>query len=106
MKYTGAKAESHYDNSHVYLMDCMDALRQTPDKYFDLAVVDPPYGINISSSENIGYGEAIDYRTNKKMNAKRNKWDIKDWDSRKPDITYFKELLRTSKNQVIWGINC
>ena len=90
MKYTGAKAESHYDNSHVYLMDCMDALRQTPDKYFDLAVVDPPYGIN-RNGMNMG-------------NSIFNK-DEKKWDKEIPSLAFFNELFRVSKNHIIWGGN-
>ena len=94
MNYTGAKAESHYDNSHVYLMDCMDALRQTPDKYFDLAVVDPPYGIGVSVSMGRRKGDKkSDYH---KFHGN---------DSSIPSADYFKELIRVSKNQVIWGGN-
>ena len=91
MKYTGAKAESHYDNSHVYCMDCMDALRQTPDMYFDLAVVDPPYGI--------GFEDGGQYF------KRKNKLKGKKWDSGTPQDEYFIELFRASKNQVIWGGN-
>ena len=90
MKYTGAKAESHYDNSHVYCMDCMDALRQTPDTYFDLAVVDPEFGINIGKSARLV--------TDKGLKAKL-------WDDKPISMDYFTELYRVSKNQVIWGGN-
>ena len=83
----------------------MDYMKDVLDKYFDLAIVDPPYGIGISNVENIGYGDAIDYRNGKKMNCKRNKWKIKEWDNHKPSIEYFNELQRISKNQIIWGIN-
>ena len=91
MTYTGAKAESHYDNSHVYLMDCMDALRQTPDMYFDLAIVDPPYGIN-AGKMTMGSG-------------KRKFTKGKEWDSGIPTAEYFEQLFRVSKNQIIWGGN-
>jgi site-specific DNA-methyltransferase (adenine-specific) len=73
----------------LYNMDCMDGMKQFPDKYFDLAIVDPPYGINITSA-----GRLKRYN---KTNAK--------WDSAPPDETYFKELFRVSKNQIIWGGN-
>lgn len=69
-----------------YLMDCMDGMRQFPDKYFDIAVVDPPYGINIEKSGRL-----------KKYNTDNT------WDSKPPDKTYFEELFRVSKNQIIWG---
>ena len=94
MKYHGAKAESHYDNSHVYLMDCMDALRQTPDKYFDLAVVDPPYGLPKDSTHGRG----------KLKNRILNNGGLKVWDVA-PNSEYFSELFRVSKDQIIWGGN-
>lgn len=78
--------------SEVFLMDNMDGMRKTPDKYYDLAVVDPPYGIGI----NMNMGR-------KKGEAKKHK--DKDWDNETPDMEYFKELIRVSKNQIIWGGN-
>lgn len=60
-----------------------------PDKYFDLAIVDPPYGIDINSS-----GTHF-----------REKYDIKIWDKETPKDEYFTELKRISKNQIIWGGN-
>ena len=91
MTYTGAKAESHYDNSHVYLMDCMDALRQTPDKYFDLAVVDPPYGIGNTNRFSRGKKSSI-HKSFK-------------WNDIIPDEMYFTEMHRISEHQIIWGCN-
>ena len=76
----------------VYLMDCMQGMRGTPDKYYDLAVVDPPYGISI----NMNMGR----RKNKKAMHQS-----KDWDNQTPDDIYFNELMRVSKNQIIWGGN-
>lgn len=67
--------------------DCMEALRQTPDKYFDLAIVDPPYGIGISSDH------------------VRHKHTKKAWDTEIPTAEYFYELMRVSDNQIIWGGN-
>lgn len=68
--------------------DCMDYLPQFPDKYFELAIVDPPYGINIQKSGRL---------------KKYNTGEI--WDDKPPDKEYFNELFRVSKNQVIWGGN-
>jgi site-specific DNA-methyltransferase (adenine-specific) len=76
-------------NSVVHLMDCIEGMKQYPDKWFDLAVVDPPYGININSS-----GTHF-----------KEKYEIKDWDKATPIDEYFKELKRVSKNQIIWGGN-
>lgn len=77
-------------NSIVYNMDCMDGMKQYPDKYFDLAVVDPPYGID----HNNGGGRY------EKWNKPQHKWD-----SLPPSYDYFNELYRISKNQIIWGAN-
>lgn len=69
-----------------------------PDKAFDLAIVDPPYGINILHSG--GLGTNCD---NKKHNRKYH--ERKNWDKEKPNKKYFEELMRVSKNQIIWGAN-
>jgi|SRR3990172_347972 len=68
-------------------IDCMELMAKYPDKYFDLAIVDPPYGIGISS------------------NPVRQMHDKKKWDNAIPDEAYFKELMRVSKNQIVWGGN-
>ncbi len=81
--------------SEVYLMDCVAGLRHYPDNYFDLAVVDPPYGIGMDSTHFI----------TKSSNANANNYGKKDWDKEVPSIEYFNELIRVSKNQIIWGAN-
>lgn len=73
----------------AYNMDCMEYMRTLPDKAFDLAVVDPPYGISITNSGRL-----------KKYAVNKNKWD-----SSPPSENYFAQLQRVSKNQVIWGGN-
>lgn len=70
-------------------VDCMEEIKKYPDNYFDLAIVDPPYGISITDSGRLG-----------KYNANKNRWDDKT-----PDINYFNELFSVSKNQIIWGGN-
>ena len=67
--------------------DNMELMARYPDNYFDLAIVDPPYGIGISS------------------NPVRQQHQKKDWDSAIPTKEYFNELFRVSKNQIIWGGN-
>lgn len=79
-----------------YNMDCMDGMKQFPDKFFDIAIVDPPYGLGID-----GQKESIS--KNPKHNRKQHIW--KSWDSSIPDKDYFYELFRVSKNQIIWGAN-
>lgn len=72
-----------------YNMDCMEGMRLFPDKYFDLAIVDPPYR---DMKEN---QPTKDMRKNGTMERFGNK----------PDNTYFQELFRVSRNQIIWGAN-
>jgi site-specific DNA-methyltransferase (adenine-specific) len=81
--------------SEVYLMDNIELMKHYPDKYFDLAVVDPPYGIGEDGGK---------CRTRKKHNnvVKHSK---KNWDSSIPEMQYFTELFRVSQNQIIWGGN-
>jgi site-specific DNA-methyltransferase (adenine-specific) len=79
--------------SEVYNMDCVEGMKHYPDKYFDLAVVDPPYGIGED-------GGKARTRGSKKTNGTK-----KGWDSEKPNYLYFTELFRVSKNQIIWGGN-
>lgn len=78
--------------------DNMELMARYPDKYFDLAIVDPPYGI--------GFGEFN--RTNKASNGQRikaNKYKNSNWDESIPTKKYFDELKRVSKHQIVWGGN-
>ena len=103
----------------AYNMDCMEAMRQMPDNAFDLAVVDPPYGIGADNFKN-GAGASKDggklYSTAVKMKNRLNTGSGKlknrllnqsdcSWDSEPPQKEYFNELFRVSKNQIIWGGN-
>lgn len=81
--------------SEVYNMDCMEYMKEIPDKFFDLAVVDPEYGIGIAK-RNGSIGQ-------KKGQGKITRYKSKDWDSKPPDKEYFDELFRVSKNQIIFG---
>ena len=78
----------------LYNADCMDILKQTPDKYYSLCIVDPPYGINI----NVSMGR-------RKGDKKSNYHKFAGEDNGIPNEEYFKELFRVSKNQIIWGGN-
>ena len=79
--------------NRLYNMDCMDGMKQFPDKYFELAIVDPPYGISIN--HNMGRRKGDKHSDYKKVT----------WDSEPPPPEYFEELFRVSKNQIIWGAN-
>jgi site-specific DNA-methyltransferase (adenine-specific) len=76
----------------LYNQDCMEALKLMEDNQFDLAIVDPPYGIKNMTAG----GRGTDGWT---------KWEDKKWDSAIPDKDYFDELRRVSKNTIIWGGN-
>lgn len=72
-------------------IDCNEYMKDIPDQYFDLAIVDPPYGLNISKEKPRASG--------------RWNYNPKNWDQSVPDDSYFEELFRVSKNQIIWGGN-
>jgi site-specific DNA-methyltransferase (adenine-specific) len=72
---------------NIYNQDCLEAMKEMSDNQFDLAIVDPPYGIGISK------------------NPVRQKHNKKEWDNSIPTKEYFKELFRVSKEQIIWGGN-
>ena len=57
MKYSGFENEKHFDRFSFYNGDCMDLLKQTPDKYYNLSIVDPPYGIDINPNMGIKKGQ-------------------------------------------------
>ena len=84
--------------STLHNCDCMELLKATPDKFYDLSIVDPPYGIGID-----GQKETVNKLRNPKQNRKSHK--VKNWDDAIPDADYFRELERVSKNQIIWGAN-
>jgi site-specific DNA-methyltransferase (adenine-specific) len=86
MEIKGYKDFYKQDKLSIYNMDNMELMKQIPDKYFDLAIVDPPYNISCGSSTKI------------------KKKDL-EWDSKLPTKEYFIELVRISKNQIIWGGN-
>lgn len=75
------------DNIEITNENNLDLMKRYSDKYFDLAIVDPPYGIEISK------------------NPVRQMHKKKDWDNEIPSKQYFDELFRVSKNQIIWGGN-
>lgn len=73
------------DNIEITNENNLDLMKRYSDKYFDLAIVDPPYGIGISK------------------NPVRQMHKKKDWDNEIPSKQYFDELFRVSKNQIIWA---
>ena len=79
--------------SDIYLMDCIEGMKEYPDKYFDLAIVDPPYGLERLQKGSLRLG-----------GVKGNYKEKLEWD-KKPTEEYFNELFRVSKNQIVWGAN-
>jgi len=71
--------------------DCMEYMREMPDNAFELAITDPPYGIGMDGG-NVGYRGFNDFKK-------------KDWDKQPPPKEYFKELMRVSVNQIVFGGN-
>jgi site-specific DNA-methyltransferase (adenine-specific) len=80
-----------YGTMDLRRSDCMDMMAEFPDGYFDLAIVDPPYGIGVNSM-NLG-------------SRKSARPSDKKWDNKIPKPDYFLELFRVSKTQIIWGGN-
>lgn len=80
---------------NLMLGDCMEWMRRLPDKYYDLAICDPPYGINVAKSGKVG--------CNNCGTAKN--YGAKEWDNEAPKNEYFSQLRRVSKNQIVWGAN-
>ena len=70
----------------------MDLMARYPDKYFDLAIVDVPYGIRTHKAQGT-------------TKTKPKKWIGGNWDNKKPDFQYWNNLFRISKHQIVWGAN-
>lgn len=102
--------------------DCMDVMSEYPDNYFDLAIVDPPYGINAANmnmGQNLNRSDGWKRSESTAVKAKKGRLNTGsgklrdralntmscDWDAYPPDENYFKELFRVSKNCIIWGGN-
>lgn len=110
---------------NLFHIDNMEFMRSKPDKYYDLAIVDPPYGINAANmqmgsnpnrSRNDGHGSGPSVSTAIKVKGRLNQGSGKlknrmlnrssiGWDNEIPPQEYFHELFRVSKNQIIWGGN-
>jgi site-specific DNA-methyltransferase (adenine-specific) len=86
-----------------YNMDCMQGMKEFPDKYFDLAIVDPPYGRKEHGGRNrSGY---VRQKNGSKIFVKDGQYENRKWDNEPPSEDYFNELMRVSKNQIIFGYN-
>jgi site-specific DNA-methyltransferase (adenine-specific) len=82
------------DNINAYNNDCMEFMKDKPDNYYDLAIVDPPYGIKQGGDKNYTRGKLAAPRDYHCFN-----------DDNAPSPSFFDELRRVSHNQIIWGAN-
>lgn len=87
----------------AYNMDCMEYLRQQPDKSFDLAVCDPPYGRKEHGGKK--RSQFVKQKSGSLLYVADGGYEKKDWDNVPPPHEYFAELFRVSKQQIIWGCN-
>jgi len=86
-----------------YNLDCMEGMKEIPDKYFDLAIVDPEYGRKEHGGKNrSGY---VKQKNGSKIFVQDGNYAKKSWDNEPAGEEYFKELFRVSKHQIIWGEN-
>ena len=95
-------------NSEAYNIDCMELMAKYPDKYFDLAVVDPPYGIKEDGESNHSRGGKTKFGgkfAKSGSYVKHKLYTPKNWDKEPATREYFQELIRVSKHQIIWGAN-
>lgn len=84
-------------------MDCTQGMKEFPDKYFNLAIVDPPYGRKEHGGRNrSGY---VRQKNGSKIFVKDGQYGNRNWDNEPPSEDYFNELMRVSKNQIIFGCN-
>ena len=91
-----------YEKPDLYHADCMEGMKEFPDNFFDLATVDPPYGIGVMSMNYTRSGAVRIHgrcSANRRDYRKQSEWDIR------PGKEYFDELFRVSKKQIIWGGN-
>lgn len=100
MEYKNLIGGAITDKISIYNCDCMELLKQTPDNYYSLALVDPPYGIGFDGKTTVkGRAGKANTFSNKQHHIK------KGWDNERPSDEYFTELKRVSRNQIIWGGN-
>ena len=91
-----------YEGITLYNANCVDILAKFPNDFFDLAIVDPPYGIGADKPSK--KPELVKQRNGEYLKVKSASYSSKNWDN-VPDIEYFNQLFMVSKNQIVWGCN-
>ena len=93
-------------SSIVYNEPYQDVLNRCPDKYFDLAVCDIPYGIDVANMPYLNeHNSKVKQHNGTFRTPKKRKYKLKDWDKEPPGQEYFDELKRVSHHQIIFGID-
>lgn len=92
MNFNKYKQKYQADNITLYQADCMEMLSQIPDKYYELAIIDPPYGIERFKHGSLRFDKIEEYKNGLEWNCK-------------PTKQYFTELLRVTHKAIIWGAN-
>jgi site-specific DNA-methyltransferase (adenine-specific) len=90
---------------NIHNQDCIEAMKEMSDNQFDLAIVDPPYGIGLSFSKTKRFKTKGKLRNGEQKDYIVKGHKQKEWNKTPPTIEYFKELLRVSKKHIIWGCN-
>lgn len=90
---------------NLHYTDCMEFMAKCDDYHYDLAPVDPPYGIGESSANHKSRNTPIKQKNGSIMKLADPTYTKKDWDNKPPTDEYFEELFRVSRNQIIWGGN-
>jgi DNA modification methylase len=88
----------------IYCGDCLDLMREMPDKSVDLVLTDPPYGIKADVSAHKGGGQIVGNKSGF-CRAAKTEYASTNWDSSAPSKEYFDEIFRISENQIIFGGN-
>lgn len=91
-----------YELNHLYNEDCLEAMKQIPDKYFDWGIIDPPYGLGVGS---MAFTNGVSIIGKTGLAKRGDYYKENDWDNEPPTQEYFDELFRITKNQIIWGGN-
>ena len=93
-------------NIQIFNSDCLTAMKAMKNNEFDLAIVDPPYGINEGKQHMIRQrAQKASHKWQSFNDSKKKNYKISEWDNHRPDKEYFDELKRVSKRQIIWGGN-
>jgi site-specific DNA-methyltransferase (adenine-specific) len=92
-------------NIKLYNADCMEVMKTFKDKQFSLAIVDPPYGIGADKAQNAAAAQREKANGKSKAGRGWKAYKETEWDNEIPSAEYWQELMRVSKNQIVWGGN-